>query len=245
MIKINTLHSKLSKALKEPKSALDYLFRMRKLSTFLPELPDLKNKERLKIKKFFEEASEVRAEVEAVFNPSASACRTPDLEVRLLPPSVIYSVVRATKPEIVVETGVNNGISTYFILSALERNDSGLLYSIDIKEKIVSNRFKEEKEIGWLVPEELKRRWTFLLGDSKEVLPRILAEVKIVDIFMLDSGDTYEHKCFEFRTAWRHLREGGVLLSDDIFLNKAFEDFIKEVKPSRTATFSLLGLLRK
>gem|GEM_PF-4501569 len=136
MIKINTLHSKLSKALKEPKSALDYLFRMRKLSTFLPELPDLKNKERLKIKKFFEEASEVRSEVEAVFNPSASACRTPDLEVRLLPPSVIYSVVRATKPEIVVETGVNNGISTYFILSALERNDSGLLYSIDIKEWI-------------------------------------------------------------------------------------------------------------
>lgn len=233
---MTSLRSKLSKALKQPKPALDYVFRVQKLGKFLPEYED-------EIKNFFKEASKVREEVEALFNPSAQG--DPNLEVRILSPSVIYSVVRATKPEIVIETGVSSGISTYFILSALERNDCGALYSIDIEETLGSNRFKEVKKIGWLVPEELRNRWTFLLGDSKEVLPRILSEVKSVDIFMLDSGDTYEHKCFEFRTAWRHLREGGVLLSDDIYLNKAFEDFIREVRPSRIATFSLLGTLRK
>lgn len=81
--------------------------------------------------------------------------------------------------------------------------------------------------------------------DSKEVLPRILSELKSVDIFMHGSAHTYEYMSFEFRTAWRHIRKGGVLLSDDIYLNKAFEDFIKEVNPTHISTFALLGALRK
>jgi len=155
-----------------------------------------------------------------------------NFEVRLLAPSVIYSIVRALKPEIVVETGVCNGISTYFILSALERNACGSLYSIDIEKTVGSNRFGEEKETGWLVPEKLRHRWNFLLGDSKEVLPRILSELESVDIFLHDGAHSYEYMSFEFRTAWRSLSAGGVLLSDDISLNKAFEDFINEVNPS-------------
>jgi len=228
--------NKLLKALKHPKPAIDYVFRVRELSKFLPEYKQ-------EIREFFKEAGKVRDEVEALFNPYTYGY--PNLEVRLLAPSVIYSVVRAVKPEIVIETGVCNGISTYFILSAQERNGYGMLYSIDIEETISSNRFKEEKKTGWLVPEKLKHRWNFLLGDSKEVLPGILSELKSVDIFMHDSAHTYEYMSFEFRTAWRYLRDGGVLLSDDIYLNKAFEDFIKEANPTHISTFASLGALRK
>ena len=223
------LRNMLLKALKHPKPAMDYVFRVQKLSKFLPEY-------KYEIRGFFKEADEAREELEI---------RSPNFEARILASSVIYCVVRALKPEVVIETGVSNGVSTYYILSALERNDCGVLYSIDIEETLGSNRFKEEKKTGWLVPEELRHRWKFLLGDSKEVLPRILSELKRVDIFMLDSGDTYEHKGFEFRTVWRYLRDGGVLLSDDIYMNKAFKDFIKEVNPSHIATFALLGALRK
>lgn len=121
------LRNRLSKALKHPIPAIDYVLRVRKLSKFLPEY-------KYEIGGFFNEASEVREELEI---------RNPNFEFRLLAPSVIYSVVRALKSKTVIETGVNNGVFTYFILSALERNGNGMLYSIDIRETI-----KEGKKAG-------------------------------------------------------------------------------------------------
>ena len=35
---------------------------------------------------------------------------------------------------------------------------------------------------------------------------------------------------FEFKTAWRKLIKGGLLIADNIDLNNAFIDFCKEVK---------------
>lgn len=199
---------RLLKALRQPGQAMDYIFRTWKLSKFLPEY------NKYKIREFFKEASGVREKLET----RLKAHGDPDSSVRLLAPSIIYTVVRALKPEVTIETGVENGISTYFILSALERNGYGLLYSIDISETLDSTGVKEGKKTGWLVPGGLKHKWNFLLGDSKEVLPKILSELKSVDIFMHDREHTYEHMSFEFRTAWRYLHDGGVLLSDDIYL---------------------------
>ena len=41
---------------------------------------------------------------------------------------VLYVIIRSTKPAVIVETGVQNGISSRSILRALEINGSGLLY---------------------------------------------------------------------------------------------------------------------
>jgi hypothetical protein len=46
-----------------------------------------------------------------------------------------------------------------------------------------------------------------------------------IDIFIHDSEHSYENMMFEYMTAWDHLKEGGILLSDDTNLNKAFSDF--------------------
>ena len=43
----------------------------------------------------------------------------------------LYLLVRKYKPKVILETGVANGISTYFILKALHLNGSGKLISID------------------------------------------------------------------------------------------------------------------
>lgn len=219
----------LLRALKQPRHATDYIFRTRKLSKFLLE-------DAHEIRDFFKEAGNVRDEIETRWKIHEG----PDWTVRLLAPSVIYAIVRALKPETFVETGVQNGVSTYFILSALERNGHGILHSMDIRETL-----EDGKKVGWLVPDELKHRWDFSVGDSKEVMPKMLSELKIVDIFMHDSLHTYDHMSFEFRTAWEYLREGGVLITDDIYQNRAFEDFIKWKNPSRIATFGLLGVLMK
>jgi len=44
----------------------------------------------------------------------------------------LYNLIRDTRPSIVVETGVASGVSTAYILQALEDNRKGKLYSIDL-----------------------------------------------------------------------------------------------------------------
>ena len=45
---------------------------------------------------------------------------------------LIYVIVRLLRPNCIVETGVAAGVSSTFILEALNRNDRGELYSIDL-----------------------------------------------------------------------------------------------------------------
>ena len=46
--------------------------------------------------------------------------------------AITYSLVRLLKPELVVETGVGAGVSSWTILSAMEENRTGNLISIDL-----------------------------------------------------------------------------------------------------------------
>lgn len=47
-------------------------------------------------------------------------------------PHLLYAICRIMKPDIVVETGVAQGVSTAFILKALSANNAGGLFSIDL-----------------------------------------------------------------------------------------------------------------
>jgi predicted O-methyltransferase YrrM len=138
--------------------------------------------------------------------------------------SVLYILTRLLKPECIVETGVSAGVSSAYILRALEDNQKGKLYSIDLPpDNILSG-----KTSGWIVPQYLRNRWSLHIGDSKEVLKPLLDSVGEIDCFIHDSLHTYDHMISEFRTAWKHLRSGGLLLSHDIGGNEAFFDFMQE-----------------
>jgi predicted O-methyltransferase YrrM len=143
-------------------------------------------------------------------------------------------------PKIVVETGVATGASSFLILNAIKLNKIGTLYSIDLPNKnIIGNR-----EVGFVVPKELRNNWKLILGDSKTELPKLLSELKQIDIFFHDSLHTYEHMMFEFETAWPHIKEKGLIISDDIYWNNAFIDFAKKVN-SQYITFNGIGIIKK
>jgi len=150
---------------------------------------------------------------------------------------MLYVIVRILRPSIVVETGVGPGASSAFILRALEVNGFGKLYSIDLPEADhkIYLQLKLVKEThhysphgwnpGWLVPEELRWRWELILDDARQVLPRLLSKLGKIDMFLHDSLHTYEHMIFEYSIAYRYIRDGGVLASDDANWNSAFRDF--------------------
>jgi len=155
----------------------------------------------------------------------------------------IYVLCRVLQPRIVVETGVCSGFSSAFILYALHKNNTGRLYSIDLPNQPGQN-IPGGKGVGWLVPEWLKGKWELGLGSSKEKLPVLLSKLNKIDIFYHDSDHSYENMWFEFNISWDFLKNGGLLLSDDITENKAFNDFYR-LKDYRVAKLFKLGVIKK
>ena len=158
---------------------------------------------------------------------------------------LLYLLCFVLKPSIVVETGVANGFSSSYILSAMEKVDHGKLFSID---GIIRPWHTAEK-IGLAIPQHLKQRQNLILGNASVELKKLLDEINLIDIFIHDSSHTYQNMKNEFHIAWPHIREGGFLFSDDVSQHDAFLDFSDEinVKPIiiRKGQGSHVGLIKK
>lgn len=141
----------------------------------------------------------------------------------------IYCVVRHVQPDLMVETGVAHGNSSWIILNAIRKNNKGRLVSFDLPNHDTNADYNlgiNEGDTGWVVAKELRGPWRLVFGDTKETLPAFFKEHSKVDIFFHDSGHSYEHMKFEFETSWPHIRNKGVLLSDDVDMNDAFSEFV-------------------
>jgi len=149
---------------------------------------------------------------------------------------LLYVLVRFARPAVVVETGIFDGHSSAVILQALCDNGAGELISIDLPAyseiKFSTSRMKDTVlpsgcEPGWIIPDRLRPRHRLILGSSAKFLPSVLNEKKNIDMFLHDSLHTYRHQWFEYSAVWPHLRSGGLLMSDDVFWNIAFNHFCK------------------
>jgi predicted O-methyltransferase YrrM len=107
-------------------------------------------------------------------------------------------------------------------LQALEDNGYGELHSIDLP-PLGAN---VDSYVGYVIPAHLKSRWKLRLGSARSVLPQVLRQVESTDVFVHDSLHTYRHMKWEFQTALRSLRPGGLLIADDIETNGAFEETV-------------------
>jgi hypothetical protein len=139
----------------------------------------------------------------------------------------IWFLVKQLQPIHVVETGVANGITSRFILEALQRDtDSpdqfGDLWSIDRP-----NLDDENQQIGVAVGgwKWNQKRWHLLKGSSRKYLPIILSSLGQIDIFIHDSDHRERNVRFEVELAWEYLRIGGIMIIDDIDVNNVFHSF--------------------
>ena len=142
--------------------------------------------------------------------------------------TVYYALMREWRPQVVVETGTAAGSYTSFVLAALKRNGSGRLISIDIPPVagvLQMNMTVETDAVGYFLPQEYRDVWTYVEGDAKRHLPRVLAE-ESVDVFIHDSLHTRTHMLFEYAVARAMMDEGKLIVSDDIMWNNAFNDFL-------------------
>lgn len=127
---------------------------------------------------------------------------------------LLYTVVRAAKPQVLLETGVADGHSTSVILDALAANGSGELHSVEISH-----------EVGGLVLD--KSRWHLHVTDpSTDDFEKVVASLGTVDLFLHDGDHRYEAQYREYREVWPKMRSGGLFLSDDIDWCWAYVHFL-------------------
>jgi predicted O-methyltransferase YrrM len=151
---------------------------------------------------------------------------------------LLYVLLRATKPEIAIETGVLHGLTTLFLLRALERNGRGSLISVDLPSYPESGPANQDgyravlppgRESGWIVPKGRFQSWDLRLGSSFDILPKLGRDIGEIDFFCHDSEHTFLTMWFELNWSWERLRDGGVLLCDNIEASTAFADFVRRV----------------
>ena len=118
-----------------------------------------------------------------------------------------YAIVRSRRPAHVVETGVDKGLGTVVLASALLRNaadgDPGRLTALDIN-----------PEAGYLArAEPWSEVVTLVIGDSVASLGALETPV---DLFLHDSDHSKAHERREFEAVLPNLAPGGVLLTDNV-----------------------------
>ncbi|GGL89064.1 MULTISPECIES: class I SAM-dependent methyltransferase [Micromonospora] len=130
-----------------------------------------------------------------------------DREVRYARRIGWYAIVRATRPALVVETGVDKGLGSCVLAAALLRNAAeghpGRLASLDIN-----------PEAGYLAR---TAPWSevvdLVVGDS---IASIEALDRPVDLFLHDSDHSRAHEKREFDTVEARMAPGGLLLTDNV-----------------------------
>jgi hypothetical protein len=151
---------------------------------------------------------------------------------------VLYVLTRKRQPRVVVETGVLHGLTSAFIIAALEKNGAGRLVSVDLPSYFETGPVNQDgfldtlppgKNAGWVLGDEHRAMWQLELGRSLDVLPPLLAREGTIDLFLHDSEHTVATMTGEFELAWSHLEDGGALVADNIDTNSAFSEFCARV----------------
>ncbi len=130
-----------------------------------------------------------------------------------------YALVRATRPRVVVETGVDRGLGTAVIAAALRRNAAegfpGVVYATDIV-----------PDCGHLLVEPYRSYCRILIGDSVESLKGLSEKV---DIFIHDSDHRPEYEWAELVAIQPRLHPGSLVLSDNSQQTSKLLEFAQQV----------------
>ncbi len=150
----------------------------------------------------------------------------------------LYAIIRSIQPKVSIETGVLHGLTSAFLLRAIERNGHGKLISVDYPSYPTDGPSNKDgynavlpagKEPGWTVPPSLHTHWDLRLGMSRDVLANLDGKVDGLGFFCHDSEHTFPTMWFEMNWAWERLVPGGVLICDNAEANTSFVEFSRRV----------------
>jgi len=129
-----------------------------------------------------------------------------------------YAIVRALKPKLVVETGVDKGLGALVICAALLRNEAegipGKYLGTDIN-----------PDAGFLLTDTFLRMGKVITGDSLESLGKL---DESIGVFINDSDHSAEYEAREYELIGPYLAAEGVILGDNAFVTDKLYQYSKK-----------------
>jgi predicted O-methyltransferase YrrM len=138
---------------------------------------------------------------------------------------LVHFLVRHLQPQIVLETGVAAGYTSQAILTAMQANGAGTLYSSDFPYFRLD---EPERYVGCLVDERLKSRWHLAVNGDRANLAEFLPQIDTIDFLHYDSDKTVEGRQFVVDAVTPKLAPGAVIVMDDIDDNTFFRDWAEQ-----------------
>ena len=149
-------------------------------------------------------------------------------------PVDLFALVRLSRPQSLVESGVASGVSSTFLLLGIKANSAGILHSIDFPIFRKGGRGNESWAIpqgmssGWAVPTKLRSRWDLRQGRSEDLLKPLLKEIGTLDLYCHDSPVDVMHFEFEMESIRKHLKTGSLVVADNTD-RKVFDEAARSV----------------
>jgi hypothetical protein len=116
-----------------------------------------------------------------------------------------YAIARATKPRVIIETGVHQGLGSVLLCSALKRNAAegvlGKYYGTDIN-----------TSAGMLLAAPFDQYGKILYGDS---IASLQAIDETIDLFINDSDHSAEYEAREYALVESRLSPKSIVLGDN------------------------------
>ena len=129
-----------------------------------------------------------------------------------------YAFVRALKPKIIIETGVDKGLGSIVLCAALLRNIEegycGKYYGTDIN-----------PEAGYLLSGKYKEVGEILFGDSIKSLSQFTENI---DLFINDSDHSYDYEYQEYLTIQKLITDKTIILGDNSHVSDKLVVFSNE-----------------
>ena len=157
--------------------------------------------ERNNITSYFIEQDSTLAILQEPYNDEYTCFNTGGVEIEV--GEFLYGFIRMIKPELVLETGTNFGISAMYIAQALKDNGRGKLLSLErllICKEIAQNRMKI---LG------LEDYVELILIDSRDYKTE-----RVYDFVFLDTEPCYRFQ--EFLTVFPNISAGGFVAIHDL-----------------------------
>jgi predicted O-methyltransferase YrrM len=127
---------------------------------------------------------------------------------------VWYAIVRATKPEVVVETGVDQGMGAIVLCAAIKRNASeghpGKYFGTDIN-----------PSAGYFLKDEYAKFGTILYEDSLKSLEAL----DKIDLFINDSDHSANYERAEYELVRSKLSPRAIVLGDNAHVTSELAEF--------------------
>lgn len=134
--------------------------------------------------------------------------RDADAEVRFGRRLGWYAFVRATKPKLVIETGVDKGLGSCLLCAALMRNAAegspGRYIGTDIN-----------PNAGYLLAPPYSDFGEIVFGDSLESLRTLCSDGATIDMFINDSDHSAAYEAREYQLVDGNLSRDAIILGDN------------------------------